>query len=176
MSPAVRRRWALVGAAALVAGLTGGWALERGTTTEERLVDASETIAVTVPEAWTAAVDDDGWTPPYSSREYSAISAGTGVGWNEDEEPGHGVFVGLMRGYDLPTTLPQHPECDDTRPTVRGVREQTMTAVSTGCADDGVTVERVVQATADQLLWVQVRSADQGTANRVLDSVELFGM
>jgi hypothetical protein len=176
MPPAVRRRWALVGAAALVVGLTGGWALERGLAAEERVVDASGTIAVTVPEPWTAAVQDDGWTPPFSTREYSAISAGTTPGWNEAEDPGHGVFVGLMRGYDLPTTLPQHPECEDARPVVRNVRDQSMTVVSTGCADDGFTVERVVQATADQLLWVQVRSADQRTANRVLDSVELSGL
>ncbi|WP_199905150.1 serine/threonine-protein kinase [Nocardioides sediminis] len=176
MTSTARRRWALVGVAALVIGLGGGFALERTGTVEQRLVDANGTISVTVPADWTAAVDDGGWTPPYSSREYAAISAGTAEDWNGDEEPGHGVFVGLMRGYDLPTTLPQHPECEETRPTSRGVREQSMTVVSTGCSDDGVTVERVVQATADQLLWVQVRSADQGTANKVLDSVELYGL
>jgi len=40
----------------------------------------------------------------------------------------------------------------------------------------GVTVERVVQVAANRLLWVQVRSADQATANRVLDSVAVHGM
>jgi hypothetical protein len=55
-----------------------------------------------------------------------------------------------------------------------------MTVLFTGCAldgrGDGVTVERVVHATANQLLWVQVRAEDRGTANRVLDSVDLHGM
>jgi hypothetical protein len=39
-----------------------------------------------------------------------------------------------------------------------------------------VTVERVERLADNQLLWVQVRSNDPGTANRVLDSVEIFGM
>ena len=36
-------------------------------------------------------------------------------------------------------------------------------------------VERVVQLTANRLLWVQVRSDDTATANRVLDDVEAHG-
>jgi hypothetical protein len=39
-----------------------------------------------------------------------------------------------------------------------------------------VTIERVVQVSKSQLLWIQVRSADQGTANRVLDAVRISGM
>ena len=46
----------------------------------------------------------------------------------------------------------------------------------TDCADGGVTVERVGLVATNRLLWVQVRSPDSGTANRVLDSIELFGM
>ncbi len=73
-----------------------------------------------------------------------------------------------MRGNDLPTRMPQHPECvDPPRPTVEHERDgdDALTATFTGCAlagrDDGVTVERVVHATANQLLWVQVRAADR---------------
>jgi hypothetical protein len=40
----------------------------------------------------------------------------------------------------------------------------------------GVTVERVVQVTANMLLWVQVRSHDRATANQVLDDVETYGI
>ncbi|KRF34775.1 serine/threonine-protein kinase [Nocardioides sp. Soil805] len=180
--PGSRRRWAMVGVAAVILGLLGGAALQRGLTSEQKVVDAAQTLAVTVPDRWTAAVDVDGWTPPRSSLEFPAISAGSGAGWNGEEEPGHGVFVGLLTGNDLPTRMPQHPECDPPRPTVRDVQDgdDLMTVLFTGCAldgrDDGVTVERVVHATANQLLWVQVRAEDRGTANRVLDSVELYGM
>lgn len=181
--PSTRRRWALVGAAALVVGLLGGFALERVTATERQLIDSQDRIGVTVPERWTAAVNTRAWVPPDSSGELPALSAGTGAGWNEDEDPGHGVFVGLMRGNDLPTRMPQHPECDDpTDPPIQHDRDgdDALTATFTGCTlagrDDGVTVERVVHATANQLLWVQVRATDRPTAYRVLDSVELYGV
>lgn len=180
--PGARRRRAIVGAAALVVGLVGGYALQQVLTAERLLEDASQTISVTVPDRWTAAVDEEGWTPPDAQAEYPALSAGTAAGWNGDEEPGHGVFVGLLGGNDLPTRMPQHPECDPPRPTVNDVRDgdELMTVLFTGCAldgrGDGVTVERVVHATANQLLWVQVRAEDRGTANRVLDSVDLHGM
>ena len=39
-----------------------------------------------------------------------------------------------------------------------------------------VIVERVVQVTANRLLWVQVRSADRATANTVLDGVATHGL
>ncbi|KRE98814.1 hypothetical protein ASG88_17405 [Nocardioides sp. Soil777] len=181
--PSTRRRWALVGAAALVVGLLGGYALERVNATERQIMDSQARIGVTVPERWTAAVNTRAWVPPDSSGELAALSAGTGEGWNEDEDPGHGVFAGLMRGNDLPTRMPQHPECDDpTDPPIEHDRDgdDALTATFTGCTlagrDDGVTVERVVHATANQLLWVQVRAADRPTAYRVLDSVELYGM
>lgn len=178
-----RRRWALVGVAALVVGSLGGYALQRVVTTEQQLVDSLQTISVTVPERWTAAVDEDPWIPPDATVEFPAISAGSAAGWNGTAEPGHGVFVGLMRGDDLPTRMPQHEECVDTvRSPIRDERDgdEVLTAYFTGCTldgrDDGVTVERVVHATANQLLWVQVRAEDRGVANRVLDSVQLYGM
>ncbi len=181
--PSTRRRWALVGAAALMIGLLGGFALEQSTTTHQQLVDSEGRIGVTVTDRWTAAVDDERWVPPDSEVDYPSLSAGSGVGWNEDEDPGHGVFAGLMRGDDLPTRMPQHPECDGPprEPIDHEIDgDDALTATFTGCAlagrEDGVTVERVVHATANQLLWVQVRAGDLLTANRVLDSVELFGL
>jgi eukaryotic-like serine/threonine-protein kinase len=181
--PAVRRRWALVGAGALVLGLVGGFAAERGLTSERVLEDASGTISVRVPDRWAAAVDADGWTPPDAEGPSPALSAGTAARWNGDADPGHGVFVGLLRANDLPTRLPQHEECEvrgDPISVNQAGRNHSLTVRFTGCPldgrDDGVTVERVEQVNADQLLWVQVRAADRGTANRVLDSVELYGV
>ena len=49
--------------------------------------------------------------------------------------------------------------------------DATVTVVFTGCDGPDFTVERVVQVNASELLWIQVRSEDLPTANRVLDSV-----
>jgi eukaryotic-like serine/threonine-protein kinase len=174
--PAVRRRWALVGAGALVLGLVGGFAVEQSLTTDQLLQDASRKISVTVPESWTEAVDDGRWKPPDSGRTAPALSAGTAEGWNDDER-GHGIFIGLLPANDLPSRMPQHEECDD-QDRLAEV-DQSLTVTFTGCPlagrEDGVTVERVVQVTADQLMWVQVRAEDRGTANEVLDSVRIAG-
>lgn len=175
--PASRRRWALVGAGALVLGLLGGYAAERALTTEQLVQTEGGRLSVRVPERWTEAVDKGRWTPPDSGRTSPALSAGTVAGWNDDE-PGHGVFLGVLRANDLPSRMPQHEECDD-QDTPADV-DQSLTVTFTGCLlagrDDGVTVERVVQVTADQLLWVQVRAADRDTARRVLDSVRFSGV
>jgi hypothetical protein len=40
----------------------------------------------------------------------------------------------------------------------------------------GVIVERVIHVATNRLLWVQVRSDDQATANAVLDSVQTHGL
>jgi hypothetical protein len=48
-----------------------------------------------------------------------------------------------------------------------------MTLTSTDCG--GVVIERVVQISAGQLLWVQVRSDDEATAKEVADSVRTHG-
>ncbi|MFC6344590.1 hypothetical protein ACFP8W_21590, partial [Nocardioides hankookensis] len=71
-----------------------------------------------------------------------------------------------------------HPECSGVGQRVpdNGTFGPSATVVYTGCPGDGVTVERVVQVTDDQLLWVQVRSHDRGTANGVLDDVAVHGM
>jgi hypothetical protein len=165
-----------------VVGLVGGFALhQRALPEDEELVDAREVIAVTVPRAWTAAVHEGPWTPPGSASPFAALSAGTQAGWNGAQDPGHGVFVGVMRGDDLPTRVPQHRECTDADDVIEDVQDgdRSMTVFFTGCTlagrDDGVTVERVRRATARQLLWVQVRAEDRATANRVLRTVTLAG-
>jgi hypothetical protein len=171
-----RRTWAVAGALALVVGGLGGWALERATTTERTLQDASGTISVTVPEEWTRHVDPDRWTPPGADLDYASLSAGRSAGWNGQVDPDAGVFVGLLGADELPEQVPQHDECDQARPQSRDVAGEALTGVFTGCPGVDRTVERVVQVTADQILWVQVRSEDSRTANRVLDSIELHGM
>ena len=172
------RRLLVAGGVAVVVGLLGGWVAHQLTVTDRTIDDESGTISVTVPEAWTRAVDTEQWVPPDAVADQPSISAGTGVGWNENTDPGQGVFLGVLPGEALPTIVPQHPECDVTRPTVNDRRngDSYMTVEFTGCDHGGITVERVVQVTANRLLWVQVRAADLRTANDVLDSVELSGL
>jgi eukaryotic-like serine/threonine-protein kinase len=176
--PTSRRRRAVVGAAALVVGLVGGFVVERSLTTDQLLQTEGGRLSVTVPKRWTETVDKGRWTPPDAGRTALALSAGTAAGWNDDEAPGHGVFLSLLHANDLPSRMPQHEECDDQdRP---ANVDQSLTVTFTDChlagRDDGVTVERVEQVTADQLLWVQVRAADRDTARRVLDSVDFSGV
>lgn len=175
-----RRRSPVVVAAALAAlvgGLVGGWGLHDALAPEEvGVADATGSLSVTVPAAWRASVVDDGWEPPVAdaSGDYPALTAGTGEGW---QDSGEGVFVALLPGTELPDPLPQHPECETGRAPYSDTLEDgaATTVVSTGCPG-GVRVERVVQVTTGELLWVQVRSADQATAMRVLDSVETVGL
>ena len=68
---------------------------------------------MTVPEHWTDGRRRRPLDAAGLDRPASALSAGTAAGWNDDEEPGHGVFVGLLRANDLPSRMPQHEECDD---------------------------------------------------------------
>jgi hypothetical protein len=39
-----------------------------------------------------------------------------------------------------------------------------------------VIVERAIRVTTNRLLWIQVRSDDRATANRVLDGIATHGM
>jgi len=173
-----RTRMLAAGAVAVVVGLIGGYVAHQLIVTDRTIDDASGTISVTVPEAWTRAVDTERWTPPDAEADEAAISAGTRSGWNGNTDPGHGVFLGVLPGETLPETVPQHPECDPPRPTVKNRRngDSYMTVEFPGCEHGGITVERVVKVTANRLLWVQVRAADRATANDVLDSVRLSGM
>lgn len=170
-----RRRWAWVGAAvgALLVGTATGWVVEDRVAGDPSLTDDSGTITVSLPESWTSEVERDGWMPPDQDLDFPAISAGTGPDWRT---AGEGVFVGLLSGRALPRQVPQHPECADQRPAVGDEEdgEASITVVFTDCP--GVTVERVVDVSDDQLLWVQIRSEDRATASRVLDRIELHGM
>jgi hypothetical protein len=131
-----------------------------------------------VPEAWTAQVDPEQWTPPDSQQEQPSIAAGARARWNTHADPAEGVFVGILEGEKLPTRVPQHPACETARKPVFDERDgdRSMTVFFNGCPGVDYTVERVVQVNENQLLWVQVRSADRATANRVLDSVAVFGV
>ena len=160
---------------ALAVGVGVGYAVQGIGPDEVTLQDAAGSLSVTVPTAWDRAVSDGGWRPPHQDADFPALSAGTSSSWVGAEE-GQGVFVGLLPGTDLPSQVPQHPECADAQEPVTGRsdRGDSVTVVYTGCPG-GVTVERVVQLTANRLLWVQVRSADTATASRVLDTVRTHG-
>jgi serine/threonine protein kinase len=176
-----RRRWPWIAAAvlALAAGTGAGWAAERASTSVRQVEDSRSTIYVTVPESWTAQVDPEPWTPPGGRTEQPSIAAGTRAGWNSEETPASGVFVGILPGEKLPSRLPSHPECEGpSRGPVFDERDgdDFMTAFSYDCQGLDVTIERVIQLNQNQLLWIQIRSDDLGTANRVLDSVTTSGV
>ena len=179
--PRPRRRAAAAvaaGVAALAVGLGVGYAAYGAMTADERTVDDdSGTLAVTVPAAWDRADATDGWTPPNAESEFPALTAGTHADWTDPSAGAEGVFVGLLPGTVLPPQVPQHPECATAGEPVQDTADgdSSMTVTFADCPD-GVVVERVVQLTANQVLWVQVRSDDRATANRVLDSVETHGM
>lgn len=165
----------LVGALALAVGLAAGYAVAGDGADERTVSDSSGALSVTVPGAWDRAVAQDGWRPPDQGETFPALSAGTSPSW-AGSASGQGVFVGLLPGTDLPARVPQHPECDRAQEPVTGTVDggDSVTVFFTGCPG-GVTVERVVRLTANRLLWVQVRSDDTATANRVLDAVETHG-
>jgi serine/threonine protein kinase len=176
-----RRRWPWIAAAvlALAAGTGAGWAAEQASTSDQQLQDARSTISVTVPESWTAQVDPEPWTPPGGTAEQPSIAAGTRAGWNSQETPAPGVFVGILAADKLPSRLPSHPECDGpSRGPIFDDRDgdDYMTTFSYDCQGLEVTVERVIRLNQNQLLWIQIRSDDLGIANRVLDSVSTSGV
>jgi hypothetical protein len=180
-APARRRRrasWLVAGVLALSLGAGTGWALERASTADRTLDDATGTIRVTVPEEWTAQVDPEQWTPAGGEQEHPSIGSGTRAGWNTDADPAPGVFVGILEGDRLPSRVPQHPACDDAGALIRDQQDgdDSMTVFFSGCPGADVMVERVIRVNASQLLWVQVRSDDRATANRVLDSVKTYGI
>jgi hypothetical protein len=162
----------------LAAGGVTGWLVQRAGDAEVSVEDETGQLEVTVPDAWHRSVADGGWQPPIEDEDgdFAALSVGTRSDWNEPDVSAEGVFVGLLPGTELPTLMPQHPECDHAdSPVSESADEPSTTVVHTGCPD-GVTVERVVQVAGNRLLWVQVRSRDGGTAARVLDSVETHGL
>jgi serine/threonine protein kinase len=146
-------------------------------TAEVTVIDASEALSVTVPSDWDRARGTGGWLPPNGGDGVPApaVSVGTSPDWADwkTAEDAQGVFAGFLPGDELPEDLPQHPECTTAgRPSV-DEQTSTITAVYSGCPG-GVTVERVVRNTSDQLLWIQVRSHDRATARRVLDGILVY--
>jgi eukaryotic-like serine/threonine-protein kinase len=174
--PPKRRPWwpaAVLALVLLVAGVVGGWAWWRGTHGSETFTDEDGTLSVTVPRAWGQDVSLDGWMPPDSTFTQSALAVGDRADWRAS---GQGVFVGLLPERKLPKKLPQHPACT-TPGTVEHNTEgdPALTAVSTGCPGGGVIIEHAVQVSPNLLLWVQVRSDDEKTAQDVLGSVRTRG-
>ena len=87
------------------------------------------------------------------------------------------VIVRMHRRLEL-AKQPQHPACDNAGALIEDLQDgdSSMTVFFNGCPGADVTVERVVQLTSNRLLWVQVRSEDRATANRVLASVTTTGI
>ncbi|MCY7402438.1 MAG: serine/threonine protein kinase [Nocardioides sp.] len=166
----------VAGVLALALGAGAGWATGVATTTERTLEDATGTVSVTVPTSWSAHVAPDQWTPATGDSDFPSLAAGTTAAWNAGADPAPGVFVGILEGVKLPSQVPQHPDCESAGTPVIADEQRVMTVVFTECRGVAVTVERVERLADNRLLWVQVRSNDRGTANRVLDSVEVFGM
>ena len=136
------------------------------------------TIFVTVPDSWTEQVDPEQWSPVEGRAEQPSVAAGTRSGWNSDDDPGEGVFVGILPGDKLPSRVPGHAAC----PVQRGPYfdekngDDIMTVFFSGCPGVDLTVERIIRVNQNQLLWVQIRTADRKIANRVLDSVRAAGV
>jgi hypothetical protein len=172
VTPGRRRRWpaAVLALVLLAAGGLGGFALWRQVHADVTLTDSQGALSVKVPRSWDREVARNGWTPPGSTTTYPAVSTGDGPTWTTS---GQGVFVGLMPETTLPTTLPQHPLCqgigepDDA--TFRG--DPAMTVTSSKCRGSDIIIERAVQVTSTELLWVQVRGDNASTARDVLESV-----
>ena len=169
----------LVGLVALAVGGGGGYAAQRELAPTERTVtDENGNLSVTVPADWDRADATQGWTPPGSDNELSALSVGTSADWASAGATGEGVFLGLLNADELPDQVPQHPECDTAGRAVMDSRDgdDSITVTYSDCRGGGVTVERVAQVSTNTLLWVQIRSDDRATANAILDDVQTHGL
>ncbi len=108
------RRWPWVAAAvlALTMGTGAGWALERNGASERELKDLDRDHL-----RHRARVLDRSGRPravgPVRSgtAQQASLAAGTDSGWNSDDDPGEGVFVGVLPGDRLPSRVPGHAEC-----------------------------------------------------------------
>ncbi|MGI8522726.1 MAG: protein kinase domain-containing protein [Nocardioides sp.] len=174
--PVKRRRWpaAVLSLVLLAAGLYGGYTWWRGTHDQMTRTDMDGVLSVTVPRDWDGELATAGWTPPNGTSHAPALAVGDSSDW---ATTGQGVFVGLLRATELPTHLPQHQGCTSVGEPVRSkiAGDPASTTTYAGCRP-GVVIERVVQVTGDQLLWVQVRSSDLATAHAVLASVRTRGI
>ncbi len=172
VAPKRRRRWHAVVLALvmLVVGGVAGYVGWQRTHDDVTHADDQGLLSVTVPSGWNRAVSTSGWVPPDSGTTYPALSIGDRRDWGAQ---GQGVFVGLMPESKLPTTLPQHPGCDSVGKLVTDFyrHDPARTVTSTGCPGASVVIERAVQVSRTELMWVQVRGNDEATARDVLDSV-----
>ena len=136
------------------------------------------TLSVAVPRDWAEHVDTGTWTPPHADSDFLAISAGDTTEWNAEGSTSPGVFVGLMPGREIPEQMPGHPECGPASAPDETLLDgdAAVTVAFSECPGGRVTIERVIQVSQSQLLWIQVRSEDRGTANTVLDAVHISGM
>ncbi len=179
--PARRRRRVAVlvalGVAALGAGGIGGYVAGGRTAATTVLIDSTGTISVEVPTSWVTTVADRSWDGGEPGGRFPALSVGADAAWAEAGSAAEGVFLGVLARTRVPAVLPKHPECSAVDAPVNGGSDlgRSLTQVSTGCPG-GVTVESVVSVADDRLLWIQIRSADRATANRVLDSVDTHGL
>ena len=78
------------GAAAVVVGLIGGYVVHELVVTDRTIDDASGTISVTVPEAWTRAVDTEQWVPPDAEADAGGDLGGHRVRLERELRPGAG--------------------------------------------------------------------------------------
>ncbi len=174
--PKRRPRWpaAVLALVLLAAGAVGGYAWWQEGHRTRTFTDADGILSVTVPSSWARDVAPKGWTPPNSPLTQSALSVGDSSSWATSKH-GEGVFVGLLPEDRLPQKLPGHPTCRHPGAAEHSTEgDPTLTATSTGCP--GVIIERATQVTSTRLLWVQVRSSDERTAEVVLESVATRGI
>ncbi|WP_416366402.1 hypothetical protein, partial [Nocardioides sp.] len=139
--------------------------------------DDTGALSVTVPTSWDEARSTVSWMPPNvgEGRELPALSVGTSADWAA-LAGAEGVFVGVLPGTELPDQVPQHLECSTATDPVFSVDGDTVTVFYSDCPLDTLVVERVVQVNRSQLMWVQIRSDDRPTANRVLSAVRALGL
>ena len=174
--PPKRRPWwpaAVLALVLMVAGGLGGYAAWQHAHATRTFTDDDRTLRVTVPSAWARDVSLANWMPPSAPFSQSALSVGNKADWRAS---GEGVFVGLMPEKKLPTSLPQHPACSKPGKTERGTTgDPSVSATSTGCPGGGIIIEKAEQVSPTKLLWIQIRSDDEKTAEQVLDTVRTLG-
>lgn len=161
-----------VSLAALVVGAVVGWVGFDRAAGEVTVGDDSGRLQVTVPEEWNRSVAPAAWTPPEQASSLPSLSVGSAEDW-EESTSGEGVFVGLLSGDELPGRLPGHPRCDEPGAAADAEVGGAVARTSYDAGCPGVIAERLVLVSNDQVLWVQVRSADRQTAEDVLASVEV---
>ncbi len=168
--------WVGAAVATLVVGLLAGFVAERVLITHRTI--STDSISVVVPDDWNRAVDTQDWTPPGGAGAQPSISAGDAPGWNENADPGEGVFIGVLLQDSMPSILPQHRECSMSLPPDADTKDgdQYTSVTFTGCPRDTITIERLWQVTETRLLWIQVRAPDLGVANDVINSIEVPGL